>query len=105
MISTLTSLIHISSSPDRVRARADLQKKDTVGETRQGINLAITIREAGIRAPLAHDCGCQTDSKTSTVEEHMYAVGEQPERAADEAVEELDHHEAEVENSKIRNAS
>ena len=95
---------YISSSPDEIRSHADSQEKDTIGKAGQCVNLAIAIRKASIRAPLAHDCGCQTDGKTSAVKKHVYTVGEQAQRAANEAVEELNYHEAEIEDAKVGNA-
>lgn len=61
---------------NRLQTRVDVQKKDTIGETRQGIDLAVPVREACIGTPFAHDCGCQTNSKTSAVKKHVDTVGE-----------------------------
>lgn len=83
----------------------DSQKKDTVGETRQGVDLAVTVREACVGTPFAHDGCCKTNSKTSTVEQHMDAVGKQTQRATDEAIEELYNHEAEVEDAEVCDSS
>ena len=90
---------------DRLDPIIHLQEKDTVSETRQGVDLAVPVREACVGAPLAHDCCCQTNSKTSTVEQHMDAVGEQTQRATDKAIEELYNHEAEVEDAEVRDSS
>lgn len=81
------------------------QKEDAIGETRQGVDLAIPIWKAGVGAPLAHNCCCQTHSKTSAIEKHVNTVGKQTQRATDEAVEELNYHKAEIQNSKVRNSS
>ena len=76
---------------------ADQDKEYAVCKPRQRVHLAITIGKCERGRPLAHDgCG-EPDCQAKAVEQHVYAIREEAERACYKAIEELHKHEAEIE--------
>lgn len=64
----------------------DAHEENAIGESRQGIHLAIAIGKPGIGRPFAHDCCTQSDHQRKAVKEHMDAVTEEAEGASQEPI-------------------
>jgi hypothetical protein len=81
---------------------ADEHEKDTISQACQSIDFPIAIGKLEAGRPFAHDSSTNTDQQSHAVEEHVYAVTDQPQRSCQDTICGLDHHEAQIQNHEIK---
>ena len=55
----------------------DVHEEYAIGKAGEGIHLPEAVWKLGGRRPLAHNSGTETNDKSQTVEEHVYAIAKQ----------------------------
>lgn len=73
-----------SSLPNELNT--DEHQEYAVSKTRKSVELAPSVRHLGTRRPFRGNGSAKTDNETQAIEEHVYSVAKESERATEIAV-------------------